>query len=117
MLRSMSQYLASLILLIVVVVGLSFVNSFYTSRIMIFEKTINNNMVTYDISLIDCVNNVSYYYNYGDTIYLKTPVSVLSENKTWISSYIIPSKSIFRIEGCNDFLILNTTNGQVVIKT
>ena len=115
-LKSMSQYLASLILLVIVVVGLSIVNKFYTSRLSIFEKTSTNNTATYKVSLIDCINNTSYYYNYGQTIHLKTPVYVLSENNTWIKSYTIPSKAIFRVQGCKTYLLLNTTSGQVVIK-
>ena len=116
-LKSMSQYLASLILLVIVVVGLSIVNRFYTSQLSVFKKTSTNDTATYKVSLIDCINNTSYYYNYGQIIHLKTPVYVLSKNNTWIKSYTIPSKAVFRVQGCKTYLVLNTTNGQVVIKT
>ena len=113
----MSQYLASLILLVIVVVGLSIVNRFYITQLSVFEKARTNNTTAYKVSLVDCINNTGYYYNYGQTIHLKTPVYILSKNNTWIESYTIPSKTIFRVQGCKTYLVLNTTSGQVVIKT
>ncbi|GEM_PF-4306223 len=113
--KAVSQYVSALLLLVISIVGMALVSTYSLHSKNTVEALTTNYCVASDtIVYIGYSKNYIYLYNSGGTLYLRTQVEVLVDNK-WVNSTIVEPHTIFRISSRNPTITLLTSKGCVLV--
>jgi len=113
--KAVSQYISALLLLLISIVGMALVSMYsLQSKNVVEGLTTSHCMASNTVVYIGYSKNYIYLYNSGGTLYLRTQVEVLVDNK-WVNSTIVEPHTVFRISSSNPTAILLTSKGCVLV--
>jgi len=108
--KGVSEYLASAILLVITAARFGLVYTLISNYTDVVEKL--SGVKSIRVEVIGCRGNYTYLYNYGDVIRLTNYVEVYDPTTgEWIASQTVGSDTVFRVNGCSHYIVLETRDG------
>ncbi len=115
--RSMSEYVATMLLAIITIVGASIAYYSLYSSINSINKVSEDAYSKPMITLVDASNEYIYLFNFGkESLTIYSPSIEVYLNNTWVNDIVVPPSTLFRVKRTSETIVLKTDHGVAVIK-
>ncbi len=113
----MSEYVATMLLATITIVGASIAYYSLYSSIDSINRVSEDAYSRPMITLVDVSNEYIYLFNFGkEPLTIYSPDIEMYLNNTWVDDTIVPPNTLFRIKRTSETIVLKTDHGVAVIR-